>query len=171
MGGAGGVEHARLQHHWLPSLLCGSAGVLLVTCVTQPIARMGVGSATSLHEVFDLLLDGHLRLGIPRWVGLFGYVPAFAGVAILLAEATVGRLRNVLFLSGLVSAALAVGLLAVTGPWNHVDQFGLGLWLGIAGVAVATVGGLLDRLLLIRARRRPSPTTTKAGAHVLSPVR
>jgi hypothetical protein len=160
-----------LQHHWLPSLLCGSGGALLVACVTQPLARIGVGSATSFHEVFDLLLDGHLRLGIPRWVGLLGYVPAFGGVAILLAEATVGRLLIVLFLSGLVSSAVAVGLLAATGPWNHLDRLGLGLWLGIAGVAVATVGGLLDRLLLIRARKRRSPTTTKAGAHALSPVR
>lgn len=165
------MEHARLQHHWLPTLLCGAGGVLLVVCVTQPLAHVGVGSATSFHEVFDLLLDGHLRLGIPRWVGLFGYVPAFGGVAILLAEATVGRLRIVLFLSGLVASALAVGLLAVTGPWSHLDRLGLGLWLGIAGVAVVTVGGLLDRLLLIRARKRHSPTTSKAGAHVLSPVR
>lgn len=165
------MEHPGLQHHWLPSLLCGAGGVLLVACVTQPLARTGVGSATSFHEVFDLLLDGHLRLGIPRWVGLFGYVPAFGGVAILLAEATVGRLRIALFLSGLVSSALAVGLLAVTGPWHHLDQLGRGLWLGITGVAVATVGGLLDRLLLFRARKRRSTSTKKAGAHVLSPVR
>ncbi len=155
--------------HWANSVVDGCAGVLLVVCITQPLAREGIGSATSLHELFDLLLGGTLRFGIPRWLGLFGYLPAFGGIAIMIAEATHGRLRTAMRVTGVLIATVSVTILTVAGPWNSPSRLGTGLWLAIAGVAAALVSSALELAHVIGASRSARTTAGELSVPPTTP--
>lgn len=103
-----------------------------------------------MHELFDLLLSGTIRVGVPRWLGMFGYLPAIGGIFVMLAEATVGRARAAMRMVGIVLAAVAVGAFSIGGPWHSLDQLGLGVRLAAGGLVLAIVGTVVD---LVAARR------------------
>ncbi len=116
------------------------AATLLVTSVTRPVARTGLGSTLSLHQLFDLVLSGNLPVAVPRWIGLSGYLPAFAGAVLLIAEAATGRLRTGLRIVGLGVATASVTAIVTLGPWEAPGTLGTGAWLALAGVLSGWAG-------------------------------
>lgn len=171
----------------------GVGGVLLVFSETLPLAREGIGSATSMHALFDLLLSDTIRVGIPRWLGLFGYAPAIGGVLVMLAEAARGRLQTWLRAVGLLVAGVALAAIAFGGPWRGVSLLGDAVWVGAGGISLV-IAGIVAESILARSKRQPvAATAADAGqgitydhsledpdpgaqtrstaSHVLSPVR
>lgn len=148
------------------------AAVLLVVSITLPPARSGVASTISLHELFDLLLAGDLPLRIPRWLGIFGYLPALGGGLLLLAEAAQGGLRVVVRSVGLVVAVVSVVAIVVFGPWDAPGNLGTGSWLALAGVGFALAATLIELYEPLRARFGGTPEhRTNGEPHVLSTLR
>ncbi len=141
----------------MPPVVRAAGALLLVVSITRPPADNGTGSTISLHELFDLLLAGNLPMPIPRWVGVFGYVPAIGGAMILISEALPTRPGLVVRGIGWLAAAASVSVLVTQGPWQVFGGLGPALWLGMAGVVVVglgiAMGRLLDRLERHRAPR------------------
>ena len=133
---------------------------------------MGIGSTISTHELFDLMLAGNLPFSIPRWLGLFGYVPVLGGALLLIAEAAQSRIRSAVRLVGVASAVISVGALVFFGPWEVPGELGSGLWLGLIGVAFALLGCAVEAAPALRRRfnaaspARPNPKTSTGVMHL-----
>lgn len=154
--------HTSTRHSIAASTLSAAAGALFVASIWWPVARTGVGSALAVHELFDLLLADTLPLGIPRWLGILGYLPALGGATLLMAEALVGRSRLVTRAVGYAVAALSTVALVTQGPWSAVETLGTGAWLALA----ATVTGGVAWIILLAERtgsRRRSRVTVPTG--------
>lgn len=149
-----------------------AAAVLLVVGITRPPARTGIASTISMHELFDLLLAGNLPLRIPRWIGLFGYLPAFGGALLLLAEATRGTRRIVVRTVGLAVVVVSVIGIVWFGPWGAPGNLGAGSWIVLVGTGCALLGAGVESVEPVRAKVVAKRIVRRSGdEHVLSPVR
>ncbi len=120
---------------------------LLVGSILLPPARIGVASTISLHELFDLLLSGHVPFSVPKWIGLFGYVPAMSGALILLTGFLSGTLQLIFRGIGVAIAWIAAILLLLGGPWMVPSNMGSGLWMLVVGAIVVGCGLVWDVLV------------------------
>ncbi len=139
------------------TVLAGLGGLALVGCVLLPIAREGVGSATPLRGLSDLILAGSLRAQVPSWLGILGYLPAICGVVVLLAELLHHPARAVVRGAAVTVAALTIGALLWLVSWRSLGDLGRGLQLGVAGVALSFGAWTADVLGQRRLRRPPAP--------------
>lgn len=148
------VAAATRRPEWVAPALRAVGAVALVVAVTRPVARTGLGSALALHELFDLLLSGRLPFGLPRWLGLFGYLPAIGGALVLIGEAPRGRAGPVLRWVGVSVAVVSVAVLALGGPWRRPGLYGVGLYWAFAGCILVVVGLVVGALSGRSAGRR-----------------
>lgn len=152
------------RRRWPASAFSVLAAGLLVAGVTQPVARVGIGSSLSLHALFDLVLAGNLPLDVPRWLGVSGYLPAIGGALLLVAEAFDGPTRVVVRAIGLVVAVVSVLAIVVFGPWEAPGNLGPGAWLLSAGALCAVIGaGVESSPELHRRLRRGDRNDVGAG--------
>ncbi len=148
------------------------AASFLVVSITRPPARSGVASTISMHELFDLLLAGNLPVPVPRWLGIFGYLPALGGGLLLLAEAARGRLRVVVRSVGLALAVVSVVAIVWFGPWHAPGNLGAGSWLALVGAACALLGAAIESFAPMKARfGATTADRTNGEQHVLSTLR
>jgi hypothetical protein len=147
-----------------------AAAVLLVVGITRPPARTGIASTISMHELFDLLLAGNLPLRVPRWIGLFGYLPALGGALLLLAEATRGPRRVVVRSVGLAVVVVSVIGIVWFGPWGALGNLGAGSWIVLAGMGCALLGAGVESVEAVRVVAKRI-VRRNGDEHVLSPVR
>lgn len=149
-----------------------AAAFFLVVSITRPPARSGVASTISMHELFDLLLAGNLPLPVPRWLGVFGYLPALGGGLLLLAEAARGRLRVVVRAVGLVLAVVSVVAIVWFGPWRAPGNLGAGSWLALVGVACALLAVAIESFAPMKAKfGATTADRTNGDQHALSTLR
>ena len=113
--------------------LAALGGVALTACVLFPIARRGVGSATPMRGLSDLILSGSLSHQLPSWAGVVGYLPGIGGALLLLSEAFGPVARLVIRVVALVPSGAVLGLFVWIVPWDSPADVGMGLQLGCLG--------------------------------------
>lgn len=132
--------------HHVATACAAVAGLALTGCILLPIAQQGVGAATPMRGLSDLILAGTLSHQLPSWAGVLGYIPAFGGALLLLSELLGPTARLVTRIVALLLAGIVLGAYLWLVPWTTPADVGPGLQLGCLGLVFGVVATLTDRI-------------------------
>lgn len=132
--------------HHVATACSAVAGLALTGCILLPIAQRGVGAATPMRGLSDLILAGSLSHQLPTWAGVLGYLPAFGGALLLLSELFGPTARLLTRVVALTLAGAVLGAYLWLVPWSTPADVGPGLQLGCVGLLIGVAATLIDRI-------------------------